>query len=300
MKNFKKMVFILIIIMLIFTIYIFTSVEDEKKSLKPIVSVTTFPLYDITKHIAQDSIKLVNILPFGVDPHSFEPTPRLMAKIEKSFLVIYSGVGLEPWTHGIDFKNRVIDMSKHVNLRELSPDGLKEYDPHYWLDFDNMQKATLVIRDELIRLNPKYEKVYLQNSVKYILMLKSLDNKYKKHLLFCSRDTVILNHNSIGYLASKYNFYVQSLSGLSPEAEPTIADIKRVLNEIKDKNITTIFFENFINSKTIKSIARDKNINIDVFQPLGNITADEAHKNLTYKSIMQNNLDKLSKALLCK
>ena len=50
----------------------------------------------------------------------------------------------------------------------------------------------------------------------------------------------------------------------------------------------------------MKSIALEAKVSADVLQPLGNITAEEANKNLSYEDIMLINLDKLSKALECK
>lgn len=312
MKNFIKIVSVLISIVIFLQIYIFIANKQKRENSDPVVSVSTFALYDIGKHIAPKSIKLVNILPFGVDPHSFEPTPSLVADIEQSALVLYSGAGLEPWIHGFEFKNRVVNMSKYMSLRELDfkeSDSHKDYDeegaehrldPHYWLDFNNMQKATFIITDEFIKLNPTYKKRYIANRDKYIMMLKSLDKEYKKCFLICKRDTIVSNHNSMGYLSIKYNFNVKSLSGLSPESKPTIDDVKNIIDWIKSKKIKTIFFENFVNSKTIKSIAKDENISVEVFQALGNITADEAKKSLTYQDIMRDNLEKLSKALVCR
>ena len=71
------------------------------------------------------------------------------------------------------------------------------------------------------------------------------------------------------------------------------------MQDVKKDGVTTIFFENFVNDKVIKRIAKDTHINIDLFQPLGNITKDEANAGLTYEDIMYKNLDKLSKALVC-
>ena len=60
-----------------------------------------------------------------------------------------------------------------------------------------------------------------------------------------------------------------------------------------------IFFESFVSDKVMKSIAKDLAVRVDVLQPLGNITADEAKKHLTYEDIMRGNLVKLHKALEC-
>jgi len=311
-KNIKIIALILILLLA----SLFLVIENEKKpqtNTKPIVGATTFALYDITKHIAGNTVNVVNILPFGVDPHSFEPTPKLMGKIEKSALVFYSGAGLEPWVHGFAFKQKAVDISKYVKLRELTDmkeeteeeehDGHHHHegvDPHYWLDFDNMKKAAKVITQELIALQPQYKELYIKNRDKYVNMLNALDKEYKKRLADCKQKSVVVTHNALGYVADRYGFGVESLTGLSPDAEPSAKAIKRIFKDIHAKGIQTIFYENFVNDKVTKSIAKDANITVDVFQPLGNITADEAKAGMTYQEIMQKNLQKLSKALMCK
>ncbi|MDF1883403.1 zinc ABC transporter substrate-binding protein [Sulfurimonas sp. SAG-AH-194-C21] len=310
MKIFKIVAVLLVILSLFLELIIFSS-DTDKQSAKPLVSVSTFSLYDITKHIAKESIEIVNILPFGVDPHNFELTPKIMAKIERSTLVLYSGAGLEPWIEKISFSVEPIDMSKYVSLRQLEGDERDshehhdehcshgELDPHYWLDFDNMKKMARVISNELIAILPKNKVMYEKNRDTYIKMLNSLDSHYKTELKSCKIPNVILNHNSLGYLADRYDFHVHSLSGLSPEAEPTASDIKRVLQEIHESGISTIFYESFVNDKVIQSISKDSKVGIEVLHPLGNITGDEASLNASYESLMLQNLEKLTKAMLC-
>ena len=309
MKN-LKIIFVILIATLALLLFFVSQETPKQKEQKPIVSVTTFALYDIVKHIAGDSVEIVHILPFGVDSHSFEPTPQLMAKIEKSTLVIYSGAGLEPWTKGFHFKSKAINMSKYVSLRQLDAvEGEHHHegevthtttDPHYWLDFKNMQKATVVITNALSKLLPQNSAYYKKNEKRYIAMLKNLDKQYKERLASCKVDTVVVSHNALGYLSRSYGFHVESLTGLSPEAQPSAKDVTRLMNDIKKDGVTTIFFEHFVNDKVIKRIAKDTHIKIDVFQPLANITKDEADAHLTYEEMMKQNLEKLSKALMCK
>jgi len=310
MKNFKIIALVLVVGLALLQLFILNKdvIEESKK---PTISVSTFSLYDITKHIALDSVNVVNILPFGVDPHSFEPTPKLMAAIEKSALVVYSGAGLEPWIETIKFKNRAVDVSKYIKLRDLGSDEFESHkhhdklcshnklDPHYWLDFENMKEATSLITAELIKILPQNRDIYLNNRNKYLSMLKKLDESYTKNLSTCRINTVILNHNSIGYLANRYHFQAETLSGLSPQSHPSANDIKRIFEEIDADGVHTIFYENFISNKIMQSIAEDSNVEVEVFQSLGNITADEAKVNATYEDIMYLNLKKLSKALMC-
>ena len=314
MKDFRNIIFILIIAVFILQLIVMkqdAKIQNEASN-KPLVSLSTFSLYDITKHIAGDTVELVMILPFGVDAHSFEPTPKLLAKISKSKLVVYSGAGLEPWIDGFEFNAKSIDMSKHVNLRELKSDEFDHHsfhdkqcvhntvDPHYWLDINNMKIATEIITQELIKISPKDSDLYIKNSQKYINMLEQLDEAFKTQLSQCNIKSIVVNHNAFSYLSNRYNFKVKALSGLSPDAQPSAKNMTKLIEYVKSNHISTIFFESFVSDRAIKSIANEAKISVDVLQPLGNITADEANKNLDYKSIMLQNLQKISKALECR
>jgi len=314
MKDFRNIIFGLIVA--VFILQIFVSKEDEKNknkvvNTKPIVALSTFSLFDIAKHIAGDTFEIVKILPIGVDAHSYEPTPNKMVKLEKSALVVYSGAGLEPWINGYKFKNKTLDMSKYVDLRKLESDELDEhknhnhhhthgvYDPHYWLNIQNMVKATNLITKEFIQIEPENEEIYIKNRDNYLTMLKKLDSLYKKELNSCSLDTIIVNHNAFSYLSHEYGFNVKSLSGFSPDTQVTPKDMIRVVNDIKIHKVKTIFFESFVNNKAIKSLAKEANVEVETLQPLGNITKEESDQNLNYEQIMKINLIKISKALEC-
>ena len=315
--DFKKIVLIFGVVVLFLGVFMMSDSQDKSSaslnSQKPIVSVSTFSIYDITKHIAGDSVELVNILPFGVSAHSFEPTPKLMGKIERSALVIFSGGGLEPWTDGFNFKHSALNISKYVKLREMvkksshkmehhEDDGHhhnSKTDPHYWLDIANMITATNVITEKLIEISPQNKSLYTKNQQDYVEMLEKLKKDFDKNLKECKHDTLVTNHNAFSYVAKKYNFKTAALSGLSPQAMPSAKTIASLMQKIEKEDIRTIFFESFANEKVIRTIAQDTHINVDVLHPLGNITADQASQNLTYENIMRENLQKISKALEC-
>ncbi len=309
MKDFRNIIFILVIVTFLLQMYV--SKKDKELEVKapiPTVALSTFSLYDIAKHISQDSIELIMILPFGVDAHSFEPTPKLMAKILESQLVIYSGAGLEPWTNSFEFKSKVIDMSRFVKLTKSDEHAHHEHgehcseaiDPHYWLDIQNMIIATELMSKEFMKLLPRDRELFAANRDKYIAMLKSLDIKYKKSLAQCQKDTIVVNHNAFSYLSSNYGFHVEALSGLSPDAQPSAKGMVRLIEHIREHNVSTVFFESFVSDRAMKSIAQEAKVSVDVLQPLGNITRDEANKKLTYEDIMLDNLQKISKALVCR
>lgn len=114
----------------------------------------------------------------------------------------------------------------------------------------------------------------------------------------CQKDTIVVNHNAFSYLGERYGFHIESVNGLSNDSMPSPEDIKHILQLIKEKDISVIFFESFASDKIIKSIAKDTGVKIDTLQPLGNITKDE--KGMTYAEIMDENIKKIKYALECR
>ena len=61
-----------------------------------VLAVETF-LTDIAQNVAGDRLAVDALMPIGVDPHAFEPTPQDVARIAKSQVLITNGAGFETW-----------------------------------------------------------------------------------------------------------------------------------------------------------------------------------------------------------
>lgn len=308
MKNLKIIVTSALLALVV--LFFLRASNDDALSVKPLIATSNFAIYDVIDHIGEEKIELINILPFGVDPHSFEPTPKSIAGLEKSRYFFYSGSVLEPWAEDLATSVKAIDVSKYVTLKEFDEADDDEdeehhhhhgaYDPHYWLDIDNMKKIAELVTEKLSKVDPKNKHFFEKNKEVYIAKLVELDDLYKQRLLNCKRDTIVVTHNAFSYLADRYHFKVKSLTGLSTEAQPSATDVKRILKEIREKNIQVVFFENFENQRVITTIANDADLEmIQSLQPLGNITGKELTLKLDYYDIMKNNLEKIAKAMQC-
>lgn len=276
---------------------------DHKDS-KPIVALSTFALYDVAKNIAGDTLECFSILPNGVDVHSFEPTPQIMAKVHDARLIVFNGAGLQPWTHVFEDQRNGLDMSRYIQLKEASDEEHASdegnSDPHYWLDTDNMIIVANVLKEQFSKLQPQNRDLYEQNTENYIAKLKEIDRVYKEKLSTCKIDTIVVEHNAFSYLASKYGFNVESISGLSPDSEPSAQVMSDIIKTVKDDKINTIFFESFASDKVAKAIASEAHAKSDTLQPIENITADEAKKGVSYNSLMMDNLAKIVQARECR
>ena len=121
-------------------------------------------------------------------------------------------------------------------------------------------------------------------------------SRYAAGLASCERDLVVVNHDAFGYL-TKYGLELEAIAGLSPDSEPTAADVARLQDLIEDEGVTTVFSETLVSPETAETLARDAGVEADVLDPiegLANTTADE-----DYLSLMRANLDALRAANGC-
>lgn len=279
---------------------------------KPTVSVSTFSLLESAHAVAGDALDINMIVPLGNDPHMFSPNPNQVAEISKSSLFIYNGAGFETWAESL--KNtlpktiRVIDMSQHVALQKNEEEHHDEYahhhhgayDPHYWLDIDNMIKMTQTLDAEFSKLIPNKAGQFHGNAAAYIGELQKLKSEYTKGLGECKNRTLISNHDAFGYLAHANKLENVSVIGLSSDEQPSAQTIAHVVEIVKEHGMKTIFFEELINDNVSQTIARESGAKAVALQPLENISQDELKSHQTYLSIMRENLKKLREAMECR
>ncbi len=307
-----KKVVLLTIVLLSFVIALFFVQHKKTASATiPTVTVSTFALYDIAKRIGGNNIDVKMVIPFGVEVHSFEPTPKTVIDIQNSALFLFSGAELEPWIENLAKGGNMHDMSHYVSLRNAGEDdghegheghhhhGEEAVDPHYWLDIGNMKRLTKRIAQEFVQIDVDNEVLYNKRAETYIEELSQLDEAYRKRLQHCQVREVILHHNILGYVAAAYDFSVEPLTGLSPDALADAQTMARLSTTIKEKGIEVLFFEAFVSDRLMQNLARENGVTLDYLEPLANITAAQAESGMSYIDGMSSNLDKLSRAMRC-
>jgi len=308
-----KKVILLVVLLLSFTVALFMMQQEKEVTSKRVqITVSTFALYDIVRAIGAEEVDVRMAIPFGVDVHSFEPTPQTIIKIKKSELFLYSGAELEPWIENLAVTDNMYDMSQYVQLRKITEHDDDDddhhdahhhhhgsYDPHYWLDISNMRQLAQKIALMLVKADPAHEADYVRRAADYIEALEKLDKAYQNSLKECQVHEVIVHHNILGYVAPRYGFEVETLTGLSPDALADAQTMARLSREIRSKKIDVIFFESFVSDRLMQSLAKENGIRLDYLEPLANITAEQAEEHMSYSDGMYENLKKLTAAMRC-
>ena len=113
---------------------------DESKS-KLVVLATTPMIGELVKQVAGDSIEVNILMPYAVDPHSFEPSPQDVKKIEEADLVFYTGLKYESVNllkllqNSVQSQELLVELAARINPIEFTED---DHDEH---GKDEMQDA---------------------------------------------------------------------------------------------------------------------------------------------------------------
>jgi zinc transport system substrate-binding protein len=290
--------------------------EQDNNDTKLRVVTSFYPLYEFTKEIGGEKIDLSTIIPFGVEPHDWEPSPQKITELYNADIIIYNGIGFDSWlsntnsntnTNSID-KSNLVDISKGVQLIELkkqddkpSPTNYKSsFDPHIWLDPLIAKNITKTISSYLIKSDPANSDYYKLNTDKFIKQLDLLDKEIKKSLTNCKLNEFISFHEAFQYFANRYGLTQHSVQGLSPEGEILPQQISKIISLAKNLNINIIYSEELKDPRLAEILASElPNGSVLLLSPIEGIDKVEQENNISYIDKMKTNIDNLGKGLKC-
>lgn len=308
-NNHKLSVVIFTILMLVFLIFLLKIAINQTSKTNtenPRLQIVTsfYPLYFFTTQIVHNKADVHNITPAGAEPHDYEPTTKDMVKIENSQILIINGGKLEAWADKVqnilDKQNTsVIDISKNLVDQNIIEKNVQTRDPHFWLDPILAKKEAELIVQNLIIADPVNTNFYTDNSKILIDKLENLNTKFNTELSNCQKKDIVTSHAAFKYLAQRYNFNQISISGLSPDEEPTPKQLADIADLAQKNKIQYIFFESLVSPKLANTIAQEIGAKTLVLNPIEGLTDEEIKNGKNYFTEMQNNLTNLKIALQC-
>ena len=272
------------------------STDAGRAALKAL-AVETF-LADIAQNVAGDRLKVAALIPVGVDPHGFEPTPQDVARIAASQALIVNGAGFESWLEDVlanaGGQRAVIVASAGLTTREPGSEEAAhededeehqpgaaaatpaadehaghhhhEGDPHFWLDPINAIKYTENIRDGLSQADPGGAAIYARNADAYIAKLKELDAWIREQVsqIPAERRLLVTNHESFGYFADRYGFTIVGavIPSVSTGASPSAQQMAQLVEHIRATGAPAIFLETGTNPQLARQLAQEVGIKV--------------------------------------
>lgn len=173
-----------------------------------------------------------------------------------------------------------------------------DQDPHAWQSLKNGVVYARNIAEGLAASDPSHAAGYRQRAQAYIARLEALDTRIRETFaaIPAERRQVVSSHDAFGYFGDAYGVRFIPVAGLSTDAEPSAADMARIIEEVKREHVSAVFVENISNPALVRQIARETGARVggtlysDALAPSGQPAA-------TYLGMFEWNARQLAEAL---
>ena len=285
--------------------------EVSKYDDKIKVYATIFPVYDFAKNIGKEKVELNYVVPPSSEPHDYEISAKTIKDIQNSDLLIKNGLGVDGFADNIKPESDKLTIMvasegiEKITYEEESHDenhseeehNHGEYDPHVWLNINNAIKECENIKNALIKIDSDNKEYYEDNYNNYVEELKDLQDNYNVNLKDIKNKTILVSHDAYGYLCEEYGINQISITGISPNQEPSMSKIAELTNFTKSNNIKYILLDGLVNPKVSQTIANEAKIDTAILYSIDGITKDDFNNNENYISLMEKNLETLKNVL---
>ncbi len=267
----------------------------------PQVLASFYPYQYFTSRVAGDRYPVGALVPPGVEPHDWEPTPGDAARMASSVAFVYNGyveVYLQSFFADLPPNQPVrINASAGLTVQHGGEGGAAVIDPHLWLDPVYVETTAMTIADGLTKADPAGNATYHANAARFIQDLVALNATFESGLAHCGLRMFITQHEAFAYLAKRYNLTQYAIQGLSPDQEPTPAQIQQILNVINQTGSKYIFY--VVSPGVAQALAQEAHVQTMVLSPIEGLNGTESQNGDTYLTLMEMNLANLRTALEC-
>ena len=305
-----------------------TGVEERPSNDGIRVWATTTIIADVVSEVAGEEITVESIVPLGQNPHSYEPTPQQIARIERADVIFTNGLQLEENT--LDILQAVaptklipLTLQKDLpNYQEEERDthssheehGEKEHheesdhhhviDPHVWFDPLLVALWPPRIADALSRIDPPTATRFHANADSYQERLYALDKELRVSIesLPLARRKLIVDHLSLTYFAERYNLTVIGtvLPGATDQTSPSARQVAQLVEIIEEHDLPAIFVGGTAGSSLIElthAVAAEVSRPVEVGTLLTGSLAPRGQEGETYMEYMRYNTAEIIRLL---
>ncbi|MEW6902772.1 metal ABC transporter substrate-binding protein [Trueperella pyogenes] len=289
------------------------------------VTTSFYPLTYLTEKIGGERVSVTDLTPPGADAHGVELSPKEVAALSESDLVLYvaklspaiddaikaSGVSalnigdhvnLLPFDkvggdlhgHGHDHHDHATEPAGHDHDHHGHDHGT--HDPHFWTDPSRMILAADEIAHQLTHLDKAHKDTYEANAKTVKAEIMGLvDELANVNVKQCRTDSFLVSHKAFAYLALESGLHQIGIAGFDPEIEPSPARIREIQELVKEHKIDTVFATSDGEMKTAKAIGQEAGLKVEILDP----AATQRDPKMDYVDVMKHNIKLLRSSMGC-
>ncbi|MBV7485483.1 metal ABC transporter solute-binding protein, Zn/Mn family [Bordetella sp. BOR01] len=294
------------------------------RAAEPLRVVASFSILgDMAREIGGTDAAVTTLVGPDGDAHGYEPTPAAARQLAGAAVLVENGLDFETWlprlVKAAGFNGHAVVASNGVAPRKLAGAGHGhdhddhdhdhdhdhghhhqhgDVDPHAWQSLSNGAIYARNIAEGLAAADPARAAAYRQRAQAYIARIEALDAQVRKAFadIPAARRQVVTSHDAFGYFGDAYGVRFIAVAGMSTDAEPSAADMARIIEQVKREHVPAVFVENITSPALVQQVARETGARVggtlysDALAPSGKPAA-------TYLGMFEWNARQLSAAL---
>ena len=253
---------------------------------EPLRVVASFSILgDMIRQVAGDRIALRTVAGPNVDAHTFQPRPSDAEALRGAALAVRNGLGFDGWfdrmVRSANWRGRMVTTTEGLTPRRMpahahahggsQPQGGQQQgqprtvpDPHAWQDLRLGIRYVQAIATALSAADAANAAAYATAAEAYVARLAQLDTWVRAQIATVpeARRVVVTSHDAFGYFGAAYGIRFLAPQGVSTEAEPSAAEVGRLIRQIRSERITAIFMENMGNPATLQRLAQEAGVRV--------------------------------------
>jgi len=249
------------------------SAAEVKPTDKINVFVSIEPIAYFVKRVAGPLADVSVLVGPGQEPHTFEPTPKLVTKLADARILFKIGFPFEEALvrkAGSTFKKlKVVDLQQGIKMRTISEEEEEHdhdagaahghshdagaLDPHTWLDPLLAKVQARTIANTLIEMDPSHRAVYEENLKKFDADLDKIDSQLRSSLAPVRGKSFFVFHPAFGYFGDEYG--LKQVAVEIEGKEPTARQLVRLIEQAKAQGVRVMFAEPQFPKKTANTLA---------------------------------------------
>jgi zinc transport system substrate-binding protein len=262
---------------------------------RPSVVVSIHPLYDLVRQLAGDDADVVRVLAPGASPHTFDPSPRDVARLVRADLVVMNG-GLDLWLRGLveasGARAPIVEVIGLDAVRRALADGFPElvalttdgatagFNTHAWLDPLVMAAALPDLAEALAGVDPARADAYRARSAALVADLEALDAELRITLAPLAGAAFVPFHDAWPYFAARYGLDLIVEIEPFPGREPSPAYLREALRLIRASGASAIFSETQLERRPAEVVAAEAGVALYELDPLGGFEGRDSYQEL--------------------
>lgn len=283
-----------------------------------LVAAALYPVAEMVDAVGRSRVKVLNLTPPGTDAHGVELSAQQLELLQDAKITFYLGENYQPTVQKSieSLQAKTVNLLDSLDLQTMvagahaddehgddhaneESSSTIEKDPHVWLDPANMIDMTRVIADTLSQLVPEFADEFASNAATYIDSLEVLGKELDTRFVTCASRTLITAHYSFGYFASRAKLDVYSVAEINPDEQLSAKKLEELAGIVKDKNVSTIFYEELVSTDLARTLADKAGVTTDTLNPLEGLSQKDLDDGKTYVSVQRDNISKIATALSC-